>query len=143
PSACVLSRSLALPEMSPSRFVDPSLCNSLTMVAPYTACPPPPRYRRPTLLPVAMMGPFQRKLPLMSALPFSMMRMPVPLLCPETSSEVNWVLRSVRSPLIYMTFGFDVVPQQVELFQLVEQVDPMSRIEYVLPGLVLMVMSAY
>src|SRR5437773_10990575 len=42
-----------------------------------------------------------------------------------------------------MTFGFDVVPQQVELFQVVEQVDPMPRIECVLPGLVLMVMPAY
>src|SRR5439155_2642802 len=130
-SACLLTRSLALPRMSPSRFVDPSVCSSLTMVAPYTAWLPPPRYRRPMLLTVAMIGTFQRKLPLMSALTFSMMRIPVPVLVPETSSEVNWVLRSVRSPLIYMTFGFDVVPQQVELFQLVEQVDPMPLIEYV------------
>src|SRR5213596_1840928 len=123
-SASLLNRSLALPLMSPSRFVDPSLWSSLTMVAPYTAWFPPPRYRRPMLLPMAMIDPFQRKIPLMSALPFSMMRIPVPVLVPETSSEVNWVLRSVRSPLIYMTFSFDVVPQQVELFQLVEQVDP-------------------
>src|SRR5947207_2711721 len=99
-SASLLYRSLALPEMSPSRFVDPSLCSSLTMVAPYTACPPPPRYRRPTLLPVAMMGPFQRKLPLMSALPFSMIRMPVPLLFPAMSSEVYTVLRSGKVPLM-------------------------------------------
>jgi len=34
------------------------------------------------LLPVAMIDPFQRKLPLMSALPFSMMRIPVPVLVP-------------------------------------------------------------
>jgi len=46
-----------------------------------------------------MIGPFQRKFPLMSTLPFSTTRIPVPSLVPETSSEVYCVVRSGSVPL--------------------------------------------
>jgi len=42
----------------------------------------------PTFVPLTMMGPFHLKFPLISTLPFSMMRMPVPVLSPEIAATL-------------------------------------------------------
>src|SRR5229473_2567893 len=86
-----------------------------------------------------MTGPFHWKLPVMSRLPFSTMRIPVPAEPPEMSSALYW---PVPSPFKYTIFGWLVVPQQSLALTLLEQLSPTLRMENGFDAGLLMVMSA-
>src|SRR5207237_4102440 len=80
------------------------------------------------------------KLPVMSRLPFSTMRMPVPSECPEMSRALYV---PVPSPLTYTIFGWLEVPQHVlELTSLAHE-SPMLLMENGFAAVLLIEMSAF